>query len=318
MLQYYTKHKIICLVFSFLATFVFYIATCISVGGVVPPTLIGMVTTTVLFLSFLFMTSRIFGRRIDTMVMQMLDTYNRDCDPQRLYDQGAQLAGKIMKGMTKSPRENSTGSWFLSFYALAAADLGRVQEAEDMAKAMVKTAGQQRKPFDQLTVLANLEPLVLRLHGAAAAQAVLDQAEQLLSQVSGPGAEVYGTFVKGEGSTLANMRNGNTQALLDLFERVRRSDDQLMRMRVMYADAAASIYQARGDQVSERACRQFVVSNGNKLPLVPLNAARLEELVQSYNAQPEPSGTAAFAAAPTGTSQDLSADATVPPADPQA
>ena len=32
MLQYYTKHKIICLVFSFLATFVFYIATCISVG----------------------------------------------------------------------------------------------------------------------------------------------------------------------------------------------------------------------------------------------------------------------------------------------
>lgn len=286
MLQYFTKHKIICLVFSFLATIVFYIATCISVGGLVPPTLVGMVTTTALFLSFLFMSSRIFGRRLDTMVMQMLDTYNRDCDPQRLYDDGAKLAGKIMKGMTNSPRENSTGAWFLSFYALAAADLGKTQEAEDMAKAMVRTAGQQRKPFDQLTVLANLEPLVLRLHGAQAAQAVLDQARDLLPQVGGQGAEVYGTFVEGESSTLENMRTGNTAALLDLFQRVRQSEDQLMRMRVMYADAAASIYQAQGDEANERICRQFVVSNGNKLPLVPLNAARLAQLDAAVSVAP--------------------------------
>lgn len=287
MLQYFTKHKIICLVFSFVATTVFYAATCISVGGPVPPSLIGIVTTTVLFLSFLFMSSRIFGRRLDDMVMQWLDYYNRDCDPGRLYGTGAQLAAKIMKGMKNSPRENANGAWFLSFYALAAADLGKVDEAEDMAKAMVRTAELQRKPFDQVTVLVNLEPLVMRLHGVDAAQAILDKAQELLKDLDGQGPDIYGAFVKGEGETLRNMRTGNTAGLLDFFEKVRRNDDQLMRMRVMYADAAASIYQVQGDQVNERACRQFVVSNGNRLPLVPLNNVRLEELVQACMANEE-------------------------------
>lgn len=278
MLQYYAKQKIACLAFSFIATLVFYVGTSVSAGGLVPPSGMGVVTMLLLFASFAFMSVRIAGRRVDAQVEALLDAYNVGCDPAYLHEGGARLAATIRSSMEKEPASNALGSWFLSFYATAAADLGKTQEADEMARLMVNVATKQKDPLDQAAVMINLEPLVLRLHGATAAEALLKKALELLQQADQNQAAPYVAYAAGEGALLTCMQEGNTDSLLKIFEDVRANEAQHMRMRVMYADAAASIYQAQGNYVAERRLRSFVAENGNKLPLVAANQQRLAQI----------------------------------------
>lgn len=241
-------------------------------GFYVVYTLPGLIAAIVLLAACLLASKRIVTRMADRKADEYLSLYNDGCDPQAFLDAARNVAAAIR------PPYEENGSWFLSFYALALDDAGQREEAARIGQAMLSSAQMARDPQQRAGLLVNIEPLIERLFGVDAALEVIAQAEEAVTASDSPDDGPRRDFLRSERALMEAIRNGDAATLTARFSAVRTNAAYPMRVRVSDALMEASVHKSRGDAAAERACLEFVVANGNKLPAVGLAQERLAAL----------------------------------------
>ena len=217
---------------------------------------------------------RMASRKADADVTAMVDLYDIGCDPKAFTDEAVSVVANVEVPNTEP------GSWLVANYALALADQGRLEDAAAYGKSMNDCADVLADGHPEIasTIYVNMEPLVLRLFGAQQAFGIMDRAMECMSRVSDPSAEDKRRFIQWESDLLQAMVSGDIPQLLQKHSHVRMGVLFPMRMRVLNAHAESVIHRNLGDFNSERICLEFVVANGNKLPVVASARARLSEI----------------------------------------
>ena len=277
MLSFFKKYVVLTYVCTIAVPVLITLVSFVMAGGIIMPTVATVLSGFILLLSCFFLFQTSFRKRAEAEAQAHLNAYNEGCDPELFYQAGTQVAAEIEKDLGRRPKETVDGVWYLAAYALAAADLGHADEAERYAQALLNAVPAQTSPLSQAIILVHMEPLILRLHGAEAAKAVLTQASACLEGQEGESAAMLQAFLGNETRTVDDMIAGNTTQLVAYFMQIMRNEEQPMRMRVLYADAASQILAGTND-ARERACLQFVVENGNALPVVEPAKQRLAAL----------------------------------------
>lgn len=277
MLPYFRKYVYLAYALSVLIPVVSLAAFSVVMGGNVVKTLPGLFSSLMLFFACLYVMPRIMGKVADKQAVRLVSLYNDACDPVAFVEQAAPVARAI-----ETPYREQ-GSWFLSFYALALLDVDRDEEAARIGEKMSTSAASAPEPGARAATLVNLEPLVARLFGPEAALGVVDEAVRLLQGAAATGgadAESAArlNFLAWERSVLEAERAGDDDALLEKRAHVRENAGYPLRMRVLAAAAEADLRQRMGDAARERACLQFVVEHGNRLPAVTVAQVRLAAL----------------------------------------
>ena len=261
MLRYFKKYVWAAYALSVLIPAASLAAFSLVMGGNVVKTLPGLFSSLMLFFACLYVMPRLMGQLADRKAEQLVSLYNDGCDPDAFRAQAAAPARAIGEPYTEA------GSWFLSFYALALADGGQIEEAARIGEGLRKSAAQAQDERERAALLVNMEPVVQRLLGARPALGAVEEAERLLEGDSSPETSQRRNFLAWERGVLAPK-----------LAHVRETDGYPLRMRVLAAADEAAVRRRQGDGARERECLRFVVENGNRLPAVPEARARLAEL----------------------------------------
>lgn len=272
MLPYFKKYAILMYVVPVLTMVVLTTVLAYATGFALSATLPGILVSLAGLVVLTLASSRYFGNLANKKADELVALYNDSCDPQAFVEQGAEVASTI-----EGPYAE-TGSWFLSFYALALLDVGQMEPAAVIGSNMQRSAMQAADPRTRSAVMVNIEPVVLRLFGPEAALGVVEEAEGALAALTGPEADQRRSFLSWERTLLTAMLEGDEERLLQTYAEVRTRESYPLRLRVLNADAEAAICRHRGDAARERECLEFVVANGNQLPVVPAARTRLAEL----------------------------------------
>lgn len=272
MLPYFKKYTILMYVLPVLTMVVLTTALAYGAGFALAATLPGLLVSLACLVVLTLASSRYFGNLADRKARELVALYNDACDPAAFVEQGAEVASTIEAPYTEA------GSWYLSFYALALLDEGQTQPAAIIGSNMQASAARTDDVRVKSALLVNIEPVVLRLFGAQTALGVVAEAEAALAGLDGPDAEARRSFLAWEHELLAAICEGDEEFLLAKHAAVRANEGNPLRMRVLSADAEATIWRSRGNAPAERECLAFVVEHGGGLPVVPAAHARLAEL----------------------------------------
>ncbi|MEE0844797.1 MAG: hypothetical protein U0L71_01220 [Eggerthellaceae bacterium] len=235
-------------------------------------TLPGLIAAILLLIIGLLTAKKIVTGLADKKAAVMISLYNDGCDPQAFVDASQKVVREIR------PPYDESGSWFLSFYALALDDLGRRDEAARIGQTMLSSAQMAQDPQVKAGLLVNIEPLVQRLFGAEQALEVVQNAQMALAGAADADSQSRLSFLKWEQGILEAILDGDGETLITRFSGIRTSLNYPLRIRVSYAILEASLHKARGESDRERECLEFVMQNGGKLPAVQLASRRLQEL----------------------------------------
>lgn len=217
---------------------------------------------------------RMAGRKANADVTAMVDLYDQGCDPKAFTDEAVAVVANV------EVPDTEPGSWLVANYALALVDQGRLEDAAAYGKSLNDCADVLADGHPEIasTIYVNMEPLVLRLFGAQKALTVMDSAMECMERVTDASAQDKRRFIQWEADLLQAMISGDIPQLLQKHSHVRMGVLFPMRMRVLNAHAESVIHRSTGDFNSERICLEFVVANGNLLPVVAPARARLAEL----------------------------------------
>lgn len=241
-------------------------------GQVLASTIPGLLLSIALFVVCLLGMTNLMARKANQKANELVALYNERCDPYAFAEQGREVADAIQAPYTES------GSWYLSFYALALVDAGQLERAATIGKAMQESAAATADPRKKAAILVNIEPLVLRLFGAQTALGVVDEAERLIAGANDADSASRRSFLAWERGLLEALAACDENGLLEKYSFVQQSAGYPLRVRVLDADAQAAIYRHRGDTSRERDCLRFVVEHGNRLPAVRPAQERLAQM----------------------------------------
>ena len=272
MLRYFKKYVWAAYALSVLIPAASLAAFSLVMGGNGVKTLPGLFSSLMLFFACLYVMPRLMGQLADRKAEQLVSLYNDGCDPDAFRAQAAAPARAIGEPYTEA------GSWFLSFYALALADGGQVEEAARIGEGLRASAAQAQDERERAALLVNMEPVVQRLLGARPALGAVEEAERLLEGDSSAETSQRRNFLAWERGVLEARLSGDDGVLAPKLAHVRETDGYPLRMRVLAAADEAAVRRRQGDGARERECLRFVVENGNRLPAVPEARARLAEL----------------------------------------
>ena len=174
MLRYFKKYVWAAYALSVLIPAASLAAFSVVMGGNVVKTLPGLFSSLMLFFACLYVMPRLMGQLADRKAEQLVSLYNDGCDPDAFRAQAAAPARAIGEPYTEA------GSWFLSFYALALADGGQVEEAARIGEGLSASAAQAEGEGERAALLVNMEPVVQRLLGERPALGAVEEAERLL------------------------------------------------------------------------------------------------------------------------------------------
>lgn len=277
MLAYFKRYRLIAFAVSFGVPIIAIAIVALATGINLMSGILGGVIFLAGMLVLLAITGSYFSKRAEREAESALALYNEQCDPEGLLVDGKQIATAIYEECyAKSTTD--LGAWFLSPYALACADTGAAEDAQMMEQIMLDHTPENATPLQRAGIIINVEPLTLRLHGPETALSIARDAEALLAEDSTPEAESKKSYLRFEIPMLEALIAGNGEALLSQFESVRASESSPMRLRVLDADAAGGIYASLGNIDEARKAYQFVIENGNKLPVVDEARAKLATL----------------------------------------
>lgn len=272
MLPYFRNYAFIAYIIGVAAPVVLVTALSWIFGFYIVATLPGLIAAIVLMAVSLLTAKKIVTAKANRKADEMISLYNDACDPAAFVDAARSVAQEIR------PPYDESGSWFLSFYALALDDLGQRNDAARIGQAMLSSAQMAPDPQTKVGILVNIEPLVQRLFGAQQALEVVEQAQEAIGGSSDPDDVSRMNFLNWERGILEAIRDGDDAALVQRFSAIRGNAAYPLRVRVSDALLEASVHKSRGDVAAERECLRFVVDNGNKLPAVGIAAERLAEL----------------------------------------
>lgn len=278
MLQYFKKYRTMSMVLSvgipILLMVVWLTVTKNS------PIQSSVMTVFVTFFGFVLLTTiavqSVVGKKVERETDRLLALYNEDCDPFAFVDEAAEVAAGMHAPF------NDVTSWFLSFYALALLDCGRVDDAAEIGREMQESLQTAANSGLKVVLATNIEPLVLRLFGAEGAlqlvESVLPEAEAL-SQGGNQKQQIlfssHLNFLQSEQKTLQYMVENDQFHLLEQFTAIFRNERYPMRLRALNAKMAADLCNALGQRDAEVECLRFAAEHGGKLPFVQEAAERL-------------------------------------------
>ena len=263
MFPYFKKYVIICCAIAVAVPVVGSTVYAAVTGTIMAASLGGLIMLLVLLFGSMYIAQSYFGRKADAETEAMLAKYNDDCDPQAFTQDAARIIDNIQ------PPYNVMASWFLTYYAQALLDEGNASQARAIEENMLKSAEGAKNDSIRLGILMNAVPLVTKTQGAQAALDLVNKALALLPNVQqAPGANDPAAFLNNQKALLEATIAGDTATLRTMYGKVREDAALPMRIRVESAWKEAQACHSAGDTAQERACLDFVVSNGNKLALV--------------------------------------------------
>lgn len=272
MLPYFRNYAFIAYILGVATPVILVTALSWIFGFYIVSTLPGLLAAIILMAVSLLTAKKVVTAKADRKADEMISLYNDACDPAAFVEAARGVAREIR------PPYDGTGSWFLSFYALALDDLGQRGDAARIGQAMLSSAQMATDPQTKVAILVNIEPLVQRLFGVTQALEVVDQAQEALAGSGDPDDASRMNFLDWERGILEAIRDGDDETLVQRFSSIRASASYPMRIRVSDALLEASVHKSRGDSAAERDCLLFVIQNGNRLPAVKLANERLAEL----------------------------------------
>lgn len=272
MLPYFRTYAFVAYIIGVAAPVMIITALSWVIGYYVVATLPGLIAAILLMIVSLLTAKKIVTKLADRKADEMIALYNDKCDPAAFIQASQNVVREIR------PPYDETGSWFLSFYALALDDMGQREEAARIGQTMLSSAQLATDPHVKVGILVNIEPLVQRLFGVEEALEVVAQAQDAIAGSADPDDANRMSFLNWERGILEAIRNGDDETLIQRFSGIRNTPSYPMRVRVSDALLEAALHKSRGDVSHERECLDFIIANGNKLPAVDLARQRLSEL----------------------------------------
>ena len=277
MLAYFKNYRAMCYAISFGVPIVIIGVLWLAFGINLMSGIYGGITFLVCMLLLLFITGRYFSSRAEREAEEALAQYNEKCDPEAFRAQGKQAAAAIY-GECYARGTTELGAWFLAPFALACIDTGATEDAQMMEQMMLEHIPEGTPNAARAGILINIEPLTLRLHGANDALTLAREAQELLVGNESDEVKDKIAFLNFEISLLNSLANGDTDKLRSLFEGVVVASSTPQRIRVLDYDALGGILEGQGDIEGARRAYQFVIDNGNKLPVVNEARVKIERL----------------------------------------
>ena len=219
-----------------------------------------------------FCVKRIFEFAADGFAKNLLSVYEDRCDPQLFVEQARDVADSFTVPF------GELGTWFLSSYGLALADLGRLHESAEILERMRKSAEAAVSKKQLAAVLINTEPLAQRLMDDGIAISMLEKAREEIGRVGDGTGDARLSYIEWKLGVLKSRKDGNAALLLSSLREIRERKSCSWRLRVQCADEEAALCSGLGDALRERECLEFVVEHGNRLPSVKRAQRRLAEL----------------------------------------
>lgn len=272
MLIYFKKYIFAAYALAFAVPIILMVTWSVIAGENVVKTTPGLFTSLALFGVCLLGMMSAMGRRADKKAEQLVSLYNDACDPPAFVAQAETVARNA-----KAPY-NESGSWFMSFYTLALADVGRLDEAARIGDAMRLSAADAKTPQSKAAMLINIEPVIKRLFGPEMALAAVQEAEHLLEVPVGTPQDDRLKFLSWEHDILNAMITHDKATLCEKYLHVRTTPGYPLRMRVLAAFDEAVLHRECSEISQETECLLFVVEHGGALPAVKAANTRLEEL----------------------------------------
>lgn len=278
MLQYFKKYRTISMVLgSVIPVLIMVIWLVITKDSPVRSVMTAVVTFIGITILTTMAVQSIVGKKVEQETDRMLSLYNNECDPYAFVEAATEIASGMHAPF------NDVTSWFLSFYALALLDCGRVDDAAEIGREMQESLQSAQNQGLKVILATNIEPLVLRLFGAEGAlqlvESVLPDAESLAQSGNQKQQALFSShqiFLESEHKTLQYMVDNDQYHLLEQFTAIFRNERYPMRLRAMNAKMAADLCNALGQRDAEIECLRFAADNGGRLPFVEEAAARLK------------------------------------------
>ena len=163
----------------------------------------------------------------------------------------------------------------MSYYAQALLDIGVVENARAIERAMYESIASSKKLEDQAQIVTNLVPLSTKVLGPAETLPIIEMGLNLLSE--GPQLKLAPAiaFLENQRVIVSAQVEGDDDKLVRFYSSVRLNEEIPLRIRVEQAWDEARIHYRKGNASAERACLEFVVEKGNKLALVKSAEQRL-------------------------------------------
>lgn len=274
MLPYFKKYVIAVCAIAVLLLIVASTLWPLMTGQIMAASLLGMVLQFVLFFGGLLIGYVIFERRAERVADGYLYLYDVDCNPEALISHGSALARAITFPC------NGSGAWFLSSYAQACLDVGRMDEARTILSGLRESVSAQKKPAQKVEIIMYLIPLEEKMGTLAEVSRLIEEGIHLVSEDASPEASVRRDYLTSQ-RVLANARASHDyEKLVKLDDAVVSSSAYPMRIRVEYAwDAASACFKLK-DEGTERKLLSFIVDHGGSLALVARAKERLSHLGQ--------------------------------------
>lgn len=273
MLAFFKNYRLIAYTISFGVPLVIIAVLTFVMNINVMSGIFGGVIFLVSMLILLAITGSYFSKRAEREAEAAMALYNEQCDPEGFREQGKPVATAIYETCYEKCT-TELGAWFLSPFALACADTNASDDAVMMEKMLLERIPENATNLQRAGIIINVEPLTLRLHGPEVALSLARDAQALLMDDMSPDAIAKKSYLGFEIPLLEALIAGDGDALVEKFDNVRKSSSTPMRIRVLDSDAVAGILAAQGKIDEAREAYQFVIDNGNKLPVV--NEARIK------------------------------------------
>lgn len=269
MLPYFKKYTIAVCVIAVALPVIVSTPWPLFTGEMMASTLPGLLLMFALFFVGMMLGFSIFNRKADSKAQDLLHLYNDKCDPEALIDQGKTLADAI------SFPCNESGAWFMSYYAQALLDKGKVDRATEIAKGIRQSVLAAKKPASKCMILVNLIPLEEKFGSDEDVLKLIDEGLGYCNESTGIGMEVRRQYLENQKKVVDSRVSGDQSSRASIDESVVKAVDNPMRVRVEFSYDAAIAYFHAGDKPAERKALDFVVQNGGQLALVTQAKSRL-------------------------------------------
>ncbi len=272
MLPYFKKYTIYVCIIAVALPVITSTVYSLAYGQIMASSFSGMLIEIALLFLGMIIGFNIFERKAEAKTSALLATYNDACDPEKLVHDGAQLASNI------SFPCNESGAWYLSTYAQALLEVGRIDEAQKIYDGIEHSIEAARKPEAKAGTLVNLVPLSEKMRTLDETISLIEKGLDLLrGQTSGAATERR-AYLNSQKMVFDARKKGDLHDVVKLDEVVKTNPGYPMRVRVEYAWNEGSAFYRLGNKEAERENLAFVIEHGGSLKLVGQAQTRLAAL----------------------------------------
>lgn len=239
-------------------------------GRLMASSVSGLIGEFLLFILGFLIGYRIFSKKAQDDVEQMIDLYNVSCDPKGFIARSK----PIYESMTYPCNEQA--AWLLGSLGQAFLDIGDIDQAKKIEEGLLKSADNAKDPSASASIISYLVPLDEKLSGAQSALTLIEKGSNKIADSTNPQDSELRRYFDSQKQIIECDVSGDAEKVIAQDSKIMSDDRYPMRVRVEYAFNAAKNANRVGDTTEEDGFLRFVIKNGGSLALVD----RAKELEQ--------------------------------------